>query len=101
MYTLKHLSPLSFESTQRILQKVLTSRRIVDECKPLVDTRVDSAWLHCLKQKHYKLLQVVAFNFNLRPYTLEELEAEAAAHEAEAAAEQTAEEAGFDPETGK
>jgi hypothetical protein len=43
-----------------------------------------------LKQKHCELLQVVAFNSNLRRYTLEELEAEAAAHAVEAAAEQVA-----------
>jgi len=36
-----------------------------------VDTRVGSAWFHRLKLKYDKLLSSFAFNFNLRPYTLD------------------------------
>jgi len=58
------LSVFVIASTQRILQKVLTSRRNVDECTPMV---VDSAWFPCLKRKHDKLLLVVCFQFQLAP----------------------------------
>ena len=90
LYTRKHLSPLLSLNPPNVSCRVLASRRNVDECKPPVETHVDSARCHCLKQKHCELLQVVAFNSNLRCYTLEELEAEAAAHAVEAAAEQVA-----------
>ena len=47
---------------------MLTSNRKVDECKPLVGTRVGSAWFQRLTLKYDKLPSSFAFYFKFRPY---------------------------------